>query len=41
MEQVLVDAFTRAKDYEKAWKEYDANKNKKGSTAVARAAILN
>ncbi len=30
VEQVLMDAFTRAKDYEKAWKEYDANKNKKG-----------
>jgi imidazolonepropionase-like amidohydrolase len=35
VEQVLVDAFTRAKDYEKAWKEYDANKNKKGSVLVA------
>lgn len=34
VEQVLVDAFTRAKDYQKAWKEYEANKNKKGSTAV-------
>jgi imidazolonepropionase-like amidohydrolase len=29
VEQVLVDAFTRAKDYQKAWKEYEANKNKK------------
>lgn len=35
VEQVLVDAFTRAKDYEQAWKDYEANKNKKGSTAVA------
>ena len=35
VEQVLVDAFTRAKDYQKAWKEYEANKGKKGSTAVA------
>ncbi|RYZ34843.1 MAG: amidohydrolase, partial [Sphingobacteriales bacterium] len=35
VEQVLVDAFTRAKDYQKAWKEYDAVKGKKGSTAVA------
>lgn len=35
VEQVLVDAFTRAKDYQKAWKEYEAGKNKKGSTLVA------
>lgn len=42
VEQVLVDAFTRAKDYEKAWKEYEANQNlpagkagKKGVVAVA------
>ncbi len=42
VEQVLVDAFTRAKDYEKAWKEYEENKNlpagkggKKGVVAVA------
>lgn len=35
VEQVLVDAFTRAKDYEKSWKDFDANKGKKGSTAVA------
>lgn len=33
VEQVLFDAFTRAKDYQKAWKEYEANKNKKGSIA--------
>lgn len=35
VEQVLVDAFTRAKDYEKGWKDYDANKGKKGVVAVA------
>lgn len=35
VEEVLVDAFTRAKDYQKAWKEYEANKNKKGVVAVA------
>ena len=35
VEQVLVDAFTRAKDYQKAWKEYEANKGKKGVVAVA------
>lgn len=35
VEQVLIDAFTRAKDYQKAWKEYEANKNKKGVVAVA------
>ena len=35
VEQVLVDAFTRAKDYQRAWKEYEANKNRKGSNAVA------
>jgi len=29
VEQVLFDAFTRAKDYERAWKEY--NKTKKGA----------
>ena len=36
VEQVLVDAFTRAKDYQKAWKEYDANKGKKGAIAPRR-----
>ncbi|RYY59419.1 MAG: amidohydrolase [Chitinophagaceae bacterium] len=36
VEQVLVDAFTRAKDYQKAWKEYDGAKNKKGLTAPRR-----
>lgn len=30
VEQVLVDAFTRAKDYKKAWAEYNAAKDKKG-----------
>ncbi len=29
VEQVLVDAFTRAKDYQKAWKEYNGIKGKK------------
>lgn len=33
VEQVLVDAFTRAKDYQRAWKDYEANKIKKGVTA--------
>jgi len=36
VEQVLVDAFTRAKDYQKGWKEYEANKGKKGSVAPRR-----
>lgn len=35
VEQVLVDAFTRAKDYERAWKEYESNK-KKGAVAPRR-----
>ncbi|MFM7672341.1 MAG: amidohydrolase family protein [Bacteroidota bacterium] len=35
VEQVLVDAFTRAKDYQRAWKEYDANKGKKGFAGSA------
>jgi imidazolonepropionase-like amidohydrolase len=30
VEEVLTDAFTRAKDYERTWKEYEAVKNKKG-----------
>ena len=29
VEQVLVDAFTRAKDYKKAWTDYNAAKDKK------------
>jgi len=36
VEQLLVDAFTRAKDYQKAWKEYEANKNKQGAAMVPR-----
>lgn len=35
VEQVLEDAFTRAKDYEKTWKEYEGNKKKKGVVASA------
>jgi imidazolonepropionase-like amidohydrolase len=30
VEQVLVDAFTRAKDYRKAWQDYNEAKDKKG-----------
>jgi imidazolonepropionase-like amidohydrolase len=36
VEQVLVDAFTRAKDYQKGWKDYEANKGKKGVMAPRR-----
>lgn len=36
VEQVLVDAFTRARDYEKVWKQYDANKGRKGVVAPRR-----
>jgi imidazolonepropionase-like amidohydrolase len=36
VEQVLVDAFTRAKDYQKAWKEYDVNKGKKDAVVPRR-----
>ena len=36
VEQVLIDAFTRAKDYEKAWKDYNAAKDKKGLTPPRR-----
>jgi imidazolonepropionase-like amidohydrolase len=36
VEQVLVDAFTRARDYQKAWKDYESNKSKKGVTAPRR-----
>ena len=36
VEQVLVDAFTRAKDYQKEWKEYDGAKGKKGTVAPRR-----
>lgn len=30
VEQVLIDAFTRAKDYKKAWASYNSAKDKKG-----------
>lgn len=36
VEQVLVDAFTRAKDYKKEWAEYNNAKNKKDLTAPRR-----
>ncbi|MGZ3839808.1 MAG: amidohydrolase family protein [Flavisolibacter sp.] len=36
VEEVLTDAFTRAKDYEKAWKAYEAGKSKKGVLAPRR-----
>lgn len=36
VEQVLIDAFTRAKDYEKSWAAYNAAKDKKGLTAPRR-----
>jgi imidazolonepropionase-like amidohydrolase len=36
VEQVLFDAFTRAKDYQRSWKEYEASKNKKGAVAPRR-----
>ncbi|MGZ5133704.1 MAG: amidohydrolase family protein [Flavitalea sp.] len=36
VEQVLVDAFTRAKDYEKTWKEYESIKSKKGTVLPRR-----
>jgi imidazolonepropionase-like amidohydrolase len=36
VEQVLVDAFTRAKDYKKAWQDYNSAKDKKGLTAPRR-----
>jgi imidazolonepropionase-like amidohydrolase len=32
VEEVLTDAFTRAKDYESSWKQYEAAKNKKRIT---------
>ena len=35
VEQILVDAFTRAKDYQREWQEYEANKTKKGFTGAA------
>lgn len=36
VEQVLVDAFTRAKDYKKTWQEYSSAKDKKGLTVPRR-----
>ncbi|HEX7906161.1 MAG TPA: amidohydrolase, partial [Chitinophagaceae bacterium] len=36
VEQVLVDAFTRAKDYKKEWADYTALKDKKGVAAPRR-----
>lgn len=36
VEQVLVDAFTRAKDYRKAWQDYNSHKDKKGAIAPRR-----
>ncbi|MCW3074909.1 MAG: amidohydrolase [Flaviaesturariibacter sp.] len=36
VEQVLVDAFSRAKDYKRGWAEYEANKGKKGTVAPRR-----
>lgn len=36
VEQVLVDAFTRAKDYKKAWQDYNGAKDKKGLVAPRR-----
>src|SRR5215203_6579544 len=36
VEQVLVDAFTRAKDYKKAWADYNGTKDKKGLTVPRR-----
>ena len=36
VEQVLVDAFTRAKDYQKEWKKYNDTKDKKGMNAPRR-----
>ncbi|GAB4094354.1 amidohydrolase family protein [Flaviaesturariibacter terrae] len=36
VEQVLEDAFTRAKAYDSSWKAYNSAKNKKGLTAPRR-----
>jgi imidazolonepropionase-like amidohydrolase len=36
VEQVLVDAFTRAKDYRKSWQDYNGAKDKKGLLAPRR-----
>ena len=40
VEQVLVDAFTRAKDYQKAWKEYNAAKDKLIKEKKSTASLL-
>jgi imidazolonepropionase-like amidohydrolase len=34
--EVLIDAFTRARDYKKAWKDYNDSKDKKGLTPPRR-----
>ncbi|HKO82280.1 MAG TPA: amidohydrolase family protein, partial [Chitinophagaceae bacterium] len=39
VEQVIVDAFTRAKDYQKAWKEYEAGKNLPAGKAGKKARL--
>lgn len=36
VEQILADAFTRAHDYQRAWKEYEGTKGRKGVTAPRR-----
>jgi imidazolonepropionase-like amidohydrolase len=36
VEQVLIDAFTRAKDYQQAWKTYEGLKNKNSAPAPRR-----
>src|SRR5688572_27092654 len=36
VEQVLVDAFTRARDYKKAWQDYNSAKDKKSLTPPRR-----
>ena len=36
VEQLLVDAFSRAKDYKKGWQDYNGAKDKKGMTAPRR-----
>jgi imidazolonepropionase-like amidohydrolase len=35
VEEVFADAFSRARDYQAAWKEYETDSKKKGSTAKA------
>ncbi|HVK97058.1 MAG TPA: amidohydrolase family protein, partial [Flavisolibacter sp.] len=36
VEQILADAFTRAKDYKKAWADYNSAKDKRGLTPPRR-----